>query len=1400
VSRRLGIPVYLLLSLAGFTLFSLDEAEAQSSFGGAPAPSAVNPAYVQLPVTFEMNRGQAASDVKAIARTAAGVATFKRNEMFLPVPGSRSPLRFSLSAQTEVSVAPESATGGVVNYINGPERSQWFQGLPLYRGIRYKSAAEGVDLVLHGTQGRLEYDFNLAPRADVLSAQLRIEDPAGLSLQPDGSLLVTPAEGGTLRLDAPTAFQFRNGSRTSVEVSFQVDDRTIGFRLGSYDPELPLVIDPVVSYTTLIGVNNSISVNGFGVDSLGDVIFTGSTFANNLPVVNGSKNNSSGSEQVYVTKLDSSGGNVLFSTYFPAAGFNTASSLALDSAGNVYVSGITGDPAFPVTSQNIGSCSQFCNTGFVVKLDPSGKVVYSTLIGSGQQLPKGLAVNSAGEVYVAGLTADAGLKTVNAYDPNYGGGLCTSCSSGFFGKLNANGSDWVFSSYFPILPYYSFNQQYGVFISALAVDPSGNFYIGGTGAAFTLLRPLVISATNIDPGYTFIAKFSADGQNLLFSTDMPALSINGLQAAADGTLFIAGNATANFPYTMNFLGSPFPPLWAVQGDDYMFAAAISPAENQLTYAAYLGHGSVSATTLGSDGNFYMAGNSSLIPRLPLQNALETDVSSGGFVLSLTPSGQLASSTPFGGHFEQQVPGALAVDSSGNIFLASAPSPNGLSNDPLDPVSVGTGAAYSSQTSLGTSTSFIGFAASIAKISPSNQPQISLSYLGPYLVLRDAGSADLHISSITYSGGLQRSWGNCGSTVPGGSSCFLVPGTNSGYTASGTLTINSDAQPSQQTFTPAFPPISQLIAPFIYVEDVPLIFPPQVSGSASPEQTLQLTNVGASSTSVTVRANGPTTSLQVNSNCGSLSPGASCNAQIANAPSSGSTTGGALLIGSNSPISNDTPFVVAAGLNTTDPLQLSAPLLSFETVVVGQRSLPHPIVLTNATNSAITVPLPVIGNPDFSVNANSCTSALQPGQSCAIAIVYSPSTAGPAIQTTLTLAGNATQLILVGTPMAVPAVSPNPSSLTFGPLAASGTQSQTITLSNSGSAAVPVNGIVTSSPTFTQSNSCIGTLASLQQCSISVSFAPAGQVSAFSGTLWISLNGGAINLPVALTGTSTADVTASPSSLDFGSATVAGATSSSLSITLTNVSTSALSISPSFNGPFAASSNGCPSSLAASQTCLLGIDFTPTQAGTQQGTMTVAFHDGTPSLVVPLTGTAVAPPPIVVISPQSGASTSATVTSGQTASYMLVVTASVIFSGPLTFTCTGTPVNSLCSTSPSSVTMKAGGQANITVEVVTGESATAQQASGTAILSGLGLAAVLPGMILAFCRRRFSRRIGLLSVLAWSAIAVSGIVGCGGGSSAGGGVSSSTPPGTYTVALTATSGSQSVQQFLTLVVQ
>ena len=680
---------------------------------------------LRLPVTFEMNRGQSPAAVLAIARTAAGPIDLSRNEITLPDPTAQSRFNLRFLPATLGNLDPEDPSGGVANYIQGRDPSSWLQGLPLYRRLRYPAIAPGVDLVFHGQQGRLEYDFEIAPGASLAAAQLGLDDATTTQLQPNGSLRLSHAAGDSIQLLAPAAYQLKAGVRQPVQVSFALYDRTIGFNLGPYEPQLPLIIDPVVAYTAIIPLTGSSSVSGMGLDSAGDVIVAGTTYrANSASVYD---------FETYAIKLDPTGSTILYSTHIDS-GESENVQLALDSTGNAYIAGMMGVINFPLTSQNLGVCTISCYDGFVVKLDSTGKVVYSTLTGTGTQMPEAIAVDPAGEAYIAGSTSSSGLKTVNAYQGTAGGG--------FFAKLNSAGTDYVFSSYFGV------SGASATVPTAIALDSSGNFYIGGTGTQVPLMRPF-----EVNTGNTFISKFFADGKTLLFSTDLGAVSIAGLQVASDGTLYIAGDATADLPYSFNTIAPLISPNSSSQSSTFMFAAAINPAETGFTYATYLGAGYVYATALGPDGNFYLCG--SAYPQIPLQNAIDSDISIDGYFLSLNPSGQLANSSMFGGHVEEQIPTALAVDTTGNIYLASIPTPNPARGTSLDPVNVGTGSAYAAQTFFGSSAILVSYAASIVKIAPANQPQVSLSLMQPIMTLRNAGSADLHISSITLTGTLQK---------------------------------------------------------------------------------------------------------------------------------------------------------------------------------------------------------------------------------------------------------------------------------------------------------------------------------------------------------------------------------------------------------------------------------------------------------------------------------------------------------------------------------------------------------------------------------------------------------------------------------------------------------------------
>src|SRR5439155_25524504 len=123
------------------------------------------------------------------------------------------------------------------------------EGLPTFAGLRQASAWPGVDIVYHGNDRQLEMDFVLQPGADLSRVQLRVR---GARLVPDGSLRILTG-GGELELRAPVVYQVVAGVRQLVASHFVVHGERVGFAVGRYDRKRPLVIDPVVAYSSYFG-------------------------------------------------------------------------------------------------------------------------------------------------------------------------------------------------------------------------------------------------------------------------------------------------------------------------------------------------------------------------------------------------------------------------------------------------------------------------------------------------------------------------------------------------------------------------------------------------------------------------------------------------------------------------------------------------------------------------------------------------------------------------------------------------------------------------------------------------------------------------------------------------------------------------------------------------------------------------------------------------------------------------------------------------------------------------------------------------------------------------------------------------------------------------------------------
>ena len=409
----------------------------------------------------------------------------------------------------------------------------------------------------------------------------------------------------------------------------------MSFVLGSYDHSRPLVIDPVLSYSTFLGGSSNDSGNAIAVDATGNVYVTGTTSSPDFPTANALQTTGNSNGTAFVTKLSADGSTLVYSTFLGGSGGDGANAIAVDSAGSVYITGSTKSSDFP-TAQPLQAALQGSQNAFVAKLTADGSaLVYSTYLGGSGSMDagSGIAVDAAGNAYVTGSTDSPNFPTVNAFqsaaNPN---GLNV-----FVTKLKADGSGLVYSTFLS-------GSGLGDFGTAIAVDAAGNAYV--TGFANSADFPIANAVQPVQAGFisnAFVTKLTPDGSSLVFSTFLGGFFADGGTGIA---VDMAGNA-----YVTGFTLSPdFPTVNALQTSGSAFAAKLTADGSALVYSTHLGgSGGKAANGIAVDaaGDAYITGYT-LSADFPTVNPFQPSLASpngNAFVLELTPDGSASSSPP-----------------------------------------------------------------------------------------------------------------------------------------------------------------------------------------------------------------------------------------------------------------------------------------------------------------------------------------------------------------------------------------------------------------------------------------------------------------------------------------------------------------------------------------------------------------------------------------------------------------------------------------------------------------------------------------------------------------------------------------------------------------------------------
>ena len=666
--------------------------------------------YLHLPLSFEINQGQANAAVRFLTRN-------PQNSMFFGDHGAAITLhalpkqvastanagkaKAKATAKSAAATVSLELLGGnphptVVgaeplatrsHYYLGNDKSHWLTNVPHYAKVVYQSVYSGIDQVFYGNQGSLEYDFVVAPNADPSQIRLLFQGSTPPSLDSKGNLILTTPVGQLLE-QSPNVYQNIHGQKHPLAGHYVLNkDFSVGFTIAAYDHSQPLIIDPVIAFATYLG-NAGTTANSVIVGSDGGVYVTGTTKADDLPGAATMACSPSASQAGvgYVTKLAADGQSVLYTAYFGSNTSGTTTTpitVAVDATGSAYLGGNTNARDFPESATAVqgGLGSQVAvqaqsivggvswSAGFVLKLSADGSgMPFATYIGG--------SANSVGS------GSDGGQTTLNSE------------------LLDAT--------------------LYYTQVNSLAVDGSGNVYLAGDTSAndlpVTTGALLVTKPVAVANNTGFVAKLNATGSAFTYASYLGGTQIPGSLADsarsiaidANGDAYVGGlAATSDFPTT----AGAFQTTRKGASDGYVLE--LNPSGSALVYSTLLGGGNggnatdyaaaeaVTALAVDANGNAYVTGytnsrdfpvlhayQSSFPNNLSLSYGAQPQLSfnfSSMFVSTILAGGQaLGFSTYLGGTktsynvtgyyidnvvYLQDVGSAIALDRQGNITVA-----------------------------------------------------------------------------------------------------------------------------------------------------------------------------------------------------------------------------------------------------------------------------------------------------------------------------------------------------------------------------------------------------------------------------------------------------------------------------------------------------------------------------------------------------------------------------------------------------------------------------------------------------------------------------------------------------------------------------------------------------------
>lgn len=484
------------------------------------------------------------------------------------------------------------------NYFLGDDPSRWAGQVPLFGQLRYRQVYPGIDLVYYGHEQSIKYDFELAAGADPAAIAMDYTGLEDLRIDKEGKLVMQTSVGNVVEM-APYAYQKIGGRQVEVACAFILENNRVGFQLGDYDFQYPLVIDPSLIFASYTGS----TADNFGYtatyDDAGNLYGGGIAFGLGYPTTPGAFQTTFGGGtgvpfgngfDISITKFNPLGTAIIWSTFLGGSDNEQPHSLVTTSAEELVVYGRTFSTNYPVTAGAFQTTNAGGSDIVVTKFDNTGGLLLgSTYVGGnnndglnihisffqnslyfnyGDDARGEVIVDDNDNIYVASCTQSQNFPvSAGGFQQAFGGGTQDGCVF----RLSPNLQAMTWGTY---LGGSANDASYGI-----RRDGSGNVFVaGGTESANF---PVTAAGWNPVPqggidGY--LSKLDPAGATLLAGTFLGTGQYDQayfVEVDENDDVFVVGQTLGAFPVSQGVYSNPGGKQFIAQLDNNLSAPGFS---------------------------------------------------------------------------------------------------------------------------------------------------------------------------------------------------------------------------------------------------------------------------------------------------------------------------------------------------------------------------------------------------------------------------------------------------------------------------------------------------------------------------------------------------------------------------------------------------------------------------------------------------------------------------------------------------------------------------------------------------------------------------------------------------------------------------------------------------------